>query len=120
MDSHILIDAQFDRAVEIVQGLPKTGPIQTDYEEKLTMYRWETLKITAGRCVHLNTLTIVCISKVLFRTISWSRLSDPYSNCRKCQVTEAWHVGYAWTCKMVILALFGSRIELTQWQGCMG
>lgn len=53
------MDAQFDRAVEIVQGLPKTGPvgvvveffdghwfilvlqIQTDYEEKLTMYRYE-------------------------------------------------------------------------------
>ncbi|KAF9475919.1 ACBP-domain-containing protein [Pholiota conissans] len=38
MASHDLIDAQFDRAVEIVQSLPKTGPIQTDYEEKLTMY----------------------------------------------------------------------------------
>ncbi|KAG1857173.1 hypothetical protein C8R48DRAFT_278687 [Suillus tomentosus] len=38
MDSHELIDAQFHRAVEIVQGLPKTGPIQTGYEEKLTMY----------------------------------------------------------------------------------
>lgn len=37
--THDLIDAQFDRAVEIVQSLPKTGPIQTDYEEKLTMYR---------------------------------------------------------------------------------
>ncbi|KAJ3829057.1 ACBP-domain-containing protein [Lentinula raphanica] len=32
-----LLDAQFDRAVEIVQGLPQTGPIQTDYEEKLTI-----------------------------------------------------------------------------------
>ena len=40
MDSHQLIDAQFDRAVEIVQSLPKNGPIQTDYEEKLTMYRY--------------------------------------------------------------------------------
>ncbi|KDQ29054.1 hypothetical protein PLEOSDRAFT_1075883 [Pleurotus ostreatus PC15] len=39
MDSHQLIDAQFDRAVAIVQALPKTGPIQTDYEEKLEMYR---------------------------------------------------------------------------------
>ncbi|KAI0698627.1 acyl CoA binding protein-domain-containing protein [Cytidiella melzeri] len=38
MDSRLLIDAQFDRAVEIIQGLPKTGPIQTGYEEKLTMY----------------------------------------------------------------------------------
>ncbi|KAG6907842.1 hypothetical protein DXG01_007224 [Tephrocybe rancida] len=38
MASPDLIDAQFDRAVEIVQSLPKTGPIQTDYEEKLTMY----------------------------------------------------------------------------------
>ncbi|KAJ7228949.1 hypothetical protein GGX14DRAFT_415940 [Mycena pura] len=37
--SHALIDAQFDRAVEIVQGLPKNGPIQTGYEEKLAMYR---------------------------------------------------------------------------------
>ena len=34
------IDAQFDRAVQIVQSLPKTGPIQTGYEEKLAMYRW--------------------------------------------------------------------------------
>ncbi|KAI0939651.1 hypothetical protein AcW1_004609 [Taiwanofungus camphoratus] len=38
MDSRALIDAQFDRAVEIVQSLPKNGPIQTGYEEKLTMY----------------------------------------------------------------------------------
>ncbi|KAG9317625.1 acyl CoA binding protein-domain-containing protein [Chiua virens] len=38
MDSLQLIDAQFNRAVEIIQGLPKTGPIQTGYEEKLTMY----------------------------------------------------------------------------------
>ncbi|KAJ6627533.1 acyl CoA binding protein-domain-containing protein [Mycena sp. CBHHK59/15] len=38
MSSRDLIDAQFDRAVEIVQGLPKTGPIQTGYDEKLTMY----------------------------------------------------------------------------------
>ncbi|KAF8165057.1 ACBP-domain-containing protein [Crassisporium funariophilum] len=39
MASHeLIIDAQFNRAVEIVQSLPKTGPIQTDYEEKLTMY----------------------------------------------------------------------------------
>ena len=34
-----LVDAQFDRAVQMVQSLPKTGPIQTDYEEKLAMYR---------------------------------------------------------------------------------
>ncbi|KAK7695558.1 hypothetical protein QCA50_000194 [Cerrena zonata] len=38
MDPRQLIDAQFDRAVQIVQSLPKTGPIQTGYEEKLTMY----------------------------------------------------------------------------------
>ncbi|KAI1789031.1 ACBP-domain-containing protein [Ganoderma leucocontextum] len=38
VDSRQLIDAQFDRAVEIVQGFPKTGPIQTGYEEKLDMY----------------------------------------------------------------------------------
>ncbi|KAN0127003.1 hypothetical protein V8E52_000643 [Russula decolorans] len=38
MSSRELIDVQFDRAVEIVQNLPKTGPIQTGYEEKLAMY----------------------------------------------------------------------------------
>ncbi|KAI0650154.1 ACBP-domain-containing protein [Trametes meyenii] len=38
MDSRQLIDAQFDRAVGIVQSLPKTGPIQTAYEDKLDMY----------------------------------------------------------------------------------
>jgi hypothetical protein len=40
MDPREAIEAQFKRAVEIVQGLPKTGPIQTGYEEKLTMYRY--------------------------------------------------------------------------------
>lgn len=41
MDSRQLIDAQFNRAVEIIQGLPKTGLIvQTGYEEKLTVYRF--------------------------------------------------------------------------------
>lgn len=43
MNSHELIDAQFDRAVEIVQNLSKTGPIQTGYEEKLAMYRCITI-----------------------------------------------------------------------------
>lgn len=43
MDPRQLIDAQFDRAVQIVQSLPKTGPIQTGYEEKLTMYRYATV-----------------------------------------------------------------------------
>ncbi|KAG9124761.1 hypothetical protein FRC07_010303 [Ceratobasidium sp. 392] len=38
MDVDNLINAQFNRAVEIVQSLPKTGPIQTGYEEKLAMY----------------------------------------------------------------------------------
>ncbi|KAH7103001.1 ACBP-domain-containing protein [Auriculariales sp. MPI-PUGE-AT-0066] len=38
MDVNQLIDAQFRRAVEIVQSLPKQGPIQTGYEEKLAMY----------------------------------------------------------------------------------
>ncbi|CAE6409287.1 unnamed protein product [Rhizoctonia solani] len=38
MDIDNLINAQFNRAVEIVQSLPKTGPIQTGYEEKLAMY----------------------------------------------------------------------------------
>ncbi|KAF9534959.1 acyl CoA binding protein-domain-containing protein [Crepidotus variabilis] len=38
MASYDPVGVQFDRAVEIVQSLPKTGPIQTDYEEKLTMY----------------------------------------------------------------------------------
>ncbi|TIA71026.1 hypothetical protein E3P91_02750 [Wallemia ichthyophaga] len=32
------IDLQFDRAVGIVQELPRDGPIQTNYEEKLNMY----------------------------------------------------------------------------------
>ena len=34
-----VVDDQFSRAVQIVQSLPKTGPIQTGYEEKLAMYR---------------------------------------------------------------------------------
>ncbi|CEH14405.1 acbp-domain-containing protein [Ceraceosorus bombacis] len=33
-----VIDALFERTVDIVQSLPKTGPIQTSYEEKLALY----------------------------------------------------------------------------------
>jgi hypothetical protein len=38
MDPNELIHAQFEKAVSIVQSLPKTGPIQTGYEDKLAMY----------------------------------------------------------------------------------
>lgn len=65
MSSNELIDAQFDRAVEIVQGLPKTGPIQTDYEEKLTMYRCVS---SGGTCMNIHLILLalrtVYISKV--------------------------------------------------------
>ncbi|CDZ98761.1 Acyl-CoA-binding protein [Phaffia rhodozyma] len=33
-----LTTAQFDRAVQVIQSLPKVGPIQSSYEEKLAMY----------------------------------------------------------------------------------
>lgn len=33
-----LIDARFHRAVDIIQSLPKSGPITTTYEEKLMLY----------------------------------------------------------------------------------
>lgn len=72
MASHDLIDAQFDRAVEIVQSLPKTGPIQTDYEEKLTMYRC-VLIVTMHPARRLNSLE-VCTSKVLH--LNWSGRDD--------------------------------------------
>jgi hypothetical protein len=39
MSSADVIDALFDRTVDIVQSLPKAGPIQTSYEEKLALYR---------------------------------------------------------------------------------
>ncbi|EIW61778.1 ACBP-domain-containing protein [Trametes versicolor FP-101664 SS1] len=49
MDSRQLIDAQFDRAVEIVQSLPKTGPIQTAYEDKLNiLYKQATVGNVQG------------------------------------------------------------------------
>lgn len=38
MEGPASIDAQFNRAVDIVQSLPKSGPVQTSYEEKLGLY----------------------------------------------------------------------------------
>ncbi|KAM0789113.1 hypothetical protein ACM66B_003168 [Microbotryomycetes sp. NB124-2] len=32
------VHARFDRAVDIVQSLPRSGPIQTNYEDKLMLY----------------------------------------------------------------------------------
>jgi hypothetical protein len=62
MDSHH-IDAQFDRAVEIVQSLPKIGPIQTTYDEKLTMYRCIILPCSL-LVVPTHDSRTVCTSKV--------------------------------------------------------
>lgn len=33
-----LVNARFHRAVDIIQSLPKSGPITTTYEEKLMLY----------------------------------------------------------------------------------
>ncbi|EDP43292.1 hypothetical protein MGL_2302 [Malassezia globosa CBS 7966] len=38
MTSARVIDALFERTVDIVQSLPPNGPIQTSYEEKLVLY----------------------------------------------------------------------------------
>lgn len=66
MDTHQLVDAQFDRAVEIVQSLPKNGPIQTDYEDKLTMYRYvaERFCLHSIPLVDPPLLTLVYTNKV--------------------------------------------------------
>ncbi|KAI6105464.1 ACBP-domain-containing protein [Pisolithus sp. B1] len=64
MDPHQLLDAQFNRAVEIVQGLSKTGPIQTGYEEKLNMYR----------CVHDRKCCPVVWAENLPHAVSTSKL----------------------------------------------
>lgn len=36
--SSFVPSSQFNRAVSVIQSLPKTGPIQSSYEEKLAMY----------------------------------------------------------------------------------
>jgi hypothetical protein len=97
MDSRELIDAQFDRAVEIVQGLPKTGPIQTGYEEKLTMYRCATRPFIS---THTFTYWLpACISKVDINFTSYARVSLTYvtvhSDSWQCSRHSSGHVGYA-------------------------
>jgi acyl-CoA-binding protein len=57
------MDSLFDRAVSIVQSLPKTGPIQTDYEEKLGMYR--CANHTTFREWSSDATSSACISKVV-------------------------------------------------------
>lgn len=58
MNSRELIDAQFDRAVEIVQNLPKTGPIQTGYEEKLAMYRYVPISLVIPSSILLRNIIL--------------------------------------------------------------
>jgi acyl-CoA-binding protein len=67
MSSRELIDAQFNRAVEIVQNLPKTGSIQTGYDEKLTMYRFVAI---------LSTIPSPS-SQLIYALVSTSRVSPP-------------------------------------------
>ena len=100
MDSHELIDAQFDRAVEIVQNLPKTGPIQTGYEEKLTMYRY-----VADCYVVASDLRFFSLYKqgelgTHFRLVSVLKRARP-SNRWKRQFPETGNMGYAGSCEVV-------------------
>ena len=109
MNTHELIDAQFDRAVQIVQGLPKTGPIQTGYEEKLAMYRC-VCGGPGSSDVALTCLTrIACTSRVrappeLSRLTHRHYLSDMIltsSDRRQRQGTPPGDVGHAWARKVV-------------------
>jgi hypothetical protein len=70
MSSRELIDAQFDRAVEIVQNLPKTGAIQTGYEEKLAMYR----------CASSSAIPAL-FSSLIYAPVSTSRVSPTIPGC---------------------------------------
>ena len=100
MDSHELIDAQFDRAVEIVQNLPKNGPIQTGYEEKLTMYRYvvEYYVVASGLCFF--SLFKQGELGTHIRLVSVLKHARP-SNCWKCQFPETGNMGYAGSCEVV-------------------
>ncbi|THH33646.1 hypothetical protein EUX98_g509 [Antrodiella citrinella] len=83
MDSSDMIDAQFDRAVEIVQGLPKTGPIQTGYEEKLTMYRHVT------RSIHFVVLAAFTVRDVDVTRDAWAKHKDLHPLEAKVMYVEA-------------------------------
>ena len=101
MDTTELIDAQFEKAVSIVQSLPKTGPIQTGYEEKLAMYRYVCEVFSRSpRFMRLN--FEVCINKVS-RIFSLSHLAahSMFSDCWKCEITSTWSLGYAGKGKVV-------------------
>ena len=115
MDSHELIDAQFDRAVEIVQSLPKNGPIQTDYEEKLTMYRlvyppiihplvtcWLTVVSNPIFSLYKQgTHVLQCsILGTLDQFIEQHRPSSS-SNCGQCHAPKTWHLGHAGSSQVV-------------------
>jgi aspartokinase-like uncharacterized kinase len=59
------VDAQFDRAVQIVQGVSKTrGPIQISYEDKLLMYRCVKHDHSWYMAADALSTHAACISKV--------------------------------------------------------
>jgi hypothetical protein len=98
------VDAQFDRAVQIVQGLPKTGPIQTGYEDKLLMYRcvrhghgW----YTAADVLPMNAACINKVHVACYQTnaLGAYRAICSYSRERTRATTR--DVGHARTCQMV-------------------
>lgn len=106
MNSRELIDAQFDRAVEIVQNLPKTGPVQTGYEEKLSMYRCAAISSTVPSLFPQLICASASISKVSPSSVTNTN-SSPTPSClsdrRKCYVPETGNMGYARSCQMVFV-----------------
>jgi hypothetical protein len=120
MDTRQLIDDQFDRAVEIVQGLPKTGPIQTGYEEKLTMYRCVVCNSVHPQ--HRDDIRVSCYKSLykqgaqppLCRSSHfWCIQLYFFSNCRKRQNATPRNVGHAWSSKMVSVNSYTSHTSIS-------
>lgn len=103
MDPNELIDAQFEKAVSIVQSLPKTGPIQTGYEEKLAMYRYICPLFPKSSPLMKTIYGLeACINKVCNSySACYAIIDHIVSNRWKREGTSAWALGYARQSKMV-------------------
>lgn len=125
------MDAQFDRAVEIVQGLPKTGPVgvmlDTIFEGHCSFlfYRYKPTMKRSLQCTGMNRfiyellpLTRMFLSSLYKQgTLPCSidvglSFKPSISNGRECEVTKTCYVGYAWEGEMVCgITLFSAGSE---------
>lgn len=96
----IMSEAKFNKAVEIVQSLPKEGPVKPSQDDQLYVSINATISLTISDDSPSSTRItskVCCDLSDLFRVAD----NESQSHRRRCQYRPSWHPRFCWQGKVV-------------------